>query len=330
MFDCLAAHMPAAELSDIRRTHDPEERKAWQALRAGEPERAMAHYQQRGQLHLHDTRDAAGEQAVRRWHALTCEHGLREVALIADASNREIDRLNARAQHLRAEHGEVGGREIALQSVHYGLRQGDRVAFTAQHRPPGQARVENGTRGEITHVDHDGRAIVALDGSDRRIVLAGEDLEALRLGYAAHIYRQQGATVDRAVVLTGGWQTSKESSYVEASRARHGTDWYVAREELGREGEDVDRITRLGQAMRQTRAQRPSVADGSSTPPAGSSLTLTRTLGTTLAHWALRIVNMELRPCMTGTAPTWTAGGNGSPVQPKGRFGTRKWYPALF
>jgi hypothetical protein len=65
----------------------------------------------------------------------------------ADASNREIDRLNARAQHRRAEHGEVGGREIALQSVHYGLRQGDRVAFTAQHRPPGQARVENGARG---------------------------------------------------------------------------------------------------------------------------------------------------------------------------------------
>jgi hypothetical protein len=79
------------------------------------------------------------------------------------------------------------------------------------------------------------------------------------LAYAGHIYRQQGATVDRAVVLTGGWQTSKESSYVEASRARHGTDWYVSREELGREGEDVDRIARLGQSMRQARAQPPSV-----------------------------------------------------------------------
>jgi conjugative relaxase-like TrwC/TraI family protein len=260
MFDRVAAHVPAAELSDIRRTQDPEERRAWQALRAGEPELAMAHYQQRGQLHLHDTRDAAGEQAVQRWHLLAREYGLREVALIADASNREIDRLNARAQHRRAEHGEVGGREIALQSVHYGLRQGDRVAFTAQHRPPVQARVENGARGEITHLGHDGRrVIVTLDGSDRQVALAGEDLEALRLGYSAHIYRQQGATADRAVVLTGGWQTSKESSYVEASRARHGTDWYVAREELGGEGEDVDRIARLGQAMRQTRAQRPSI-----------------------------------------------------------------------
>jgi len=260
MFDRIAAHVPAAELGDIHRTQDPEERKAWRALRAGEPERAMTHYRQRGQLHLRDTRDAAGEQAVQHWHALTREHGLREVALIADASNQEIDRLNARAQHLRAEHGELGEREIALKSAHYGLRQGDRVAFTTQHRPTGQARVENGTRGEITHIGpDDGHATVTIDGSDRQIVLAGEDLETLRLGYAAHIYRQQGATVDRAVVLTGGWQTSRESSYVEASRARQGTDWYVAREELGSEGDDLDRIARLGQAMRQTRAQTPSL-----------------------------------------------------------------------
>ena len=38
--------------------------------------------------------------------------------------------------------------------------------------------------------------------------------------YAQHVYRQQGATVDRSVVVTGGWQTSKESAYVEATRAR--------------------------------------------------------------------------------------------------------------
>ena len=72
--------------------------------------------------------------------------------------------------------------------------------------------------------------------------LAGEDLDSLRLGYAQHVYRQQGATVERTVVVTGGWQTSKESAYVEASRARHGTDWFLAREELGSQGQDADRV----------------------------------------------------------------------------------------
>ncbi len=260
MFDRITKHTPTAELHDIHRTHDPEERRAWQALRAGEPEQAMAHYHQRGQLHYQDTRDQAGEHAVQHWHTLTQQHGIREVALIADASNQEIDRLNARAQHLRTQHGELTEHEIALQAVHYGLRQGDRVAFTTQHRPPQAPRVENGTRGEVTHIDPEHNQVtVTLDGSDRQITLADDDLENLRLAYAQHIYRQQGATVNRAVVVTGGWQTSRESAYVEASRARHGTDWYVARDDLGSEGEDTDRTTRLTERMRQTHAQTPSL-----------------------------------------------------------------------
>jgi ATP-dependent exoDNAse (exonuclease V) alpha subunit len=101
MFDRLATHTPTAELSDIRRTQDPDERRAWAALRAGEPERAMAHYFNRAQLHFSNTRDESGEAAIQRWMTLAEEHGIRQVALIADASNTEIDRLNARAQHLR-------------------------------------------------------------------------------------------------------------------------------------------------------------------------------------------------------------------------------------
>ena len=103
MFDRLATHAPTAELADIHRTKDPAEQRAWQALRAVEPERAMAHYASRGQLHLSDTRDQVAEQAVQAWVALTEGRDVREVALIADAANTEIDRLNARAQHLRAE-----------------------------------------------------------------------------------------------------------------------------------------------------------------------------------------------------------------------------------
>jgi hypothetical protein len=43
---------------------------------------------------------------------------------------------------------------------------------------------------------------LALDGSHRAIRLGGDDIESLRLAYAQHVYRQQGATVDRAVVLS--------------------------------------------------------------------------------------------------------------------------------
>ena len=259
MFDRLTQHAPVVELETIHRTKDPDEQRAWQALRAGEPERAMAHYHARGRLHLADTRDEAAESAVQTWAQLTAHHDIRQVALIADASNKEIHRLNARAQHLRAQRSELGPDELPLASVHYGLRQGDHVAFITQHRPPGQARVENGTRGEVTDISHDRTVTLALDGSGRTLRLTGEDVESLRLAYAQHVYRQQGATVDRAVVLTGGWQTSKETAYVQATRARHGTDWHLARDQLGEDGQDPERITRLAQRMTNSRLQAPSV-----------------------------------------------------------------------
>jgi excisionase family DNA binding protein len=220
----------------------------------------MAHYQARGQLYFMDTRDEAGEAAVQRWSSLTEHHDIRQVALIADASNKEIDRLNARAQHLRAERGELGPHEVPLPHQHYGLREGDLVAFAAQHRPSGQPRVENGARGQVTHISEHGGLTITLDGSDRQVRLAGEDLESLRLGYAKHVYRQQGATVERSVIVTGGWQTSKETAYVEASRARQGTEWFLARDELGAEGQDERRVMRLAGRMRQSRAQTPSLA----------------------------------------------------------------------
>ena len=259
MFDRLARHAPTVELADVHRTEDPAERRAWQALRAGEPERAMAHYASRGQLHLSDTRDQAAEQAVQTWAALTEGRDIREVALIADAANTEIDRLNARAQHLRAERGELGNYEIPLPGVHYGLREGDLIAFTAQHHPKGQPRIENGTRRQVSAIG-ERCVIVTLDGSQRNVQLTCDDLESLRLAYAQHVYRQQGATVERSVVLTGGWQTSKETAYVEATRARHGTDWFIARDDLGEEGQDAGRITRLSQKMANSRAPTPSLA----------------------------------------------------------------------
>ena len=82
----------------------------------------------------------------------------------------------------------------------------------------------------------------------------------MRLGYAHHIHRAQGATVTRTLVVTGGWQTSKEPAYVEASRARQGTDWFVSRDDLGVEGHDTDRIQRLATNMRRSHAQTPSLA----------------------------------------------------------------------
>jgi conjugative relaxase-like TrwC/TraI family protein len=234
--------------------------QAWANLRAGRPERAMAHYRAQGRLHMADTRDQAVEQAVADWAKLTETLPVEQVALISDASNKEIDRMNARAQHHRAQRGELGESEIEIPGTHYAVRQGDRVALIDQHHEPGRQRFENGERGQILNVNQAGEVSVQFEITGRRATIAGEDLANLRLAYASHIHRAQGATVDRTVVVCGGWQTSKEPAYVEASRARHGTDWYLSRQDLGEEGHDTDRIDRLAEAMKTSRAQTPSLA----------------------------------------------------------------------
>ena len=260
MFERLGELAPSAELSNIRRTLDPAEQRAWADLRAGRSDRAMAHYHARGQLHMENTRDEAVERAAQKWAALTETHDPSEVALISDASNQEIHRLNARAQHFRAERGELGELEIPVPGVHYGLRQGDRVAMIEQHHEPGAPRIENGSRGEVLDITPAGEVLVEFDVTGRRRTFAGDDLAGVRLGYAQHIHRAQGATVTRTLVVTGGWQASKEPAYVEASRARQGTDWYVSREDLGVEGHDTDRIYRLAENIGRSHAQTPSLA----------------------------------------------------------------------
>jgi len=260
MFDRLADLVPSAELSNVRRTLDPREQQAWADLRAGRPERAMAHYHREGRLHLSDSREEAVEHAVEQWASLTESHPIEQLALISDASNKEIHRMNARAQHHRAERGELGDVEVPVPGVHYGLREGDRVALIEQHRERGLPRVENGERGEVIGIGRGGEVLIEFDETGERRSFVSEELSKVRLGYAQHIHRAQGATVTRTLVVTGGWQTSKEPAYVEASRARRGTDWFLSREELGMEGQDSDRIERLAHNMRQSRAQTPSLA----------------------------------------------------------------------
>ena len=259
MFDRLSMLAPCAELASVHRTKDPAERRAWSDLRAGRTDRALAHYLANGRLHVGDTRDEAVELAVRDWARLTESHPIGEVAMISDASNKEIARLNARAQHYRAERGELGELEVDVPGTHYGVRRGDRLALIDQHHEPGRPRIENGSQGVVLDVSESGEVHVQFDVTGQQRTLMGEDLSRVRLGYAQHIHRAQGATVTRALIVTGGWQTSKEPTYVEASRARNGTDWYVNREELGVEGHDSERIERLAVGMRRSRRQTPSL-----------------------------------------------------------------------
>jgi conjugative relaxase-like TrwC/TraI family protein len=118
-------------------------------------------------------------------------------------SNNEIHRLNARAQHYRAERGELGELEVQVPNVHYEVRRGDRVMLIDQHHQLGEERIENGSRGEVLDITPTGEVVVEFDVTGRRRTIAGDDLDKVRLGYAQHIHRAPGR--DRHPHARGHW-----------------------------------------------------------------------------------------------------------------------------
>jgi ATP-dependent exoDNAse (exonuclease V) alpha subunit len=109
MFEEIERDAPTVRLQEVRRTSDPEERRAWADLRAGRAEEAMAHYQARGQLHFADTRDETVEAAVKQWSELAKPEGAGEVALMSERPRAAPTR---RARRTRRPRGRTAGRGL--------------------------------------------------------------------------------------------------------------------------------------------------------------------------------------------------------------------------
>jgi conjugative relaxase-like TrwC/TraI family protein len=261
MFEQLHERVPTAELTEVHRARHGWEREAWQEVRAGEAERALASYQAHDRLHISNTREQAARQMVSAWDRARAERSGERLVMLTDASNVELDRINALAQERRADAGELGARSAELPDRPYDLSAGDEVIFTAALYQPGEPRIENGTLGTVSNVSGEDRlSIKTRGGHERQVELSTKEFAELRLAYAQHLYKAQGRTVDRAFVLTGGWQTDRERAYVALTRAQERTDIYVSREDLGEQGMDAGAIERLGEAMAESRAQEASIA----------------------------------------------------------------------
>jgi conjugative relaxase-like TrwC/TraI family protein len=261
MFAQLQNEVPTAELSEVHRAQQEWERDAWTQLREGQSQEALAAYEQHEQLHITNTREQAAEQMVADWAMAREQNPSERTVMLTDASNVELDRINALAQEHRAQTGELGEARAELPDRPYDLRAGDEVIFAASlWQPGGEPRVENGTLGKVREAGEDNRLTVETKGAhEREVAVDTSEFKDLRLSYAQHVYKGQGMTVDKAFVLTGGWQTDRERAYVALSRARQRTDIYTSHEDLGEQGIDTAAIENLAQAMSESNAKQPSI-----------------------------------------------------------------------
>lgn len=261
LFAELKERVPSAELTEVHRAQNEWERHAWAQVREGQAERALAAYQARDRLHVAETRQQAVERMAADWNRARFESPRGRTVMLTDASNKELDKINAIAQEHRAANGELGQDRVQLPDRPYGVAAGDQVIFTAPLYPKGQERVHNGTLGTVISTTQEGELRIQTQGAKQREVnINTNELKDIRLAYAQHVYKAQGLTAERALVLTGGWQTDRERAYVALTRAREQTDIYLSREDLGEQGMDAGAIERLGQAMTESHAQEASIA----------------------------------------------------------------------
>ena len=260
LFAQIAERAPSAELKEVHRAENQWERQAWEQLREGNATIALAAYDAHDRLHIADTREQAAAKMVADWNEQRMLSPEGRTVMLTDSSNKELDRLNQQAQEYRDQAGELGNDRATLPGTPYSLAAGDQVIFTKALYQPGQERVENGTLGTVKDIQDEHNLTIDTKGAKQREVgVNTKEFNDLRLGYAQHVYKAQGLTANNALTLIGGWQTDRERAYVALTRAREQTNIYTAREDLGRQGMNVEAIDRLAERIAESHAQQASI-----------------------------------------------------------------------
>jgi conjugative relaxase-like TrwC/TraI family protein len=257
-------HHAHVVLSRIVRAQDPADRRDQSLWRSGQHDRSLTGYGQRGRLVLSDVQARAEDRALEAAHA--DRQAGRSTLVVAQTSNEHLDALNARAQAIRAQHGELGGQEVALLGRPYGLRAGDEIQIRRPVTHPQLGRVTNGTTARVVDVDDmvvGGAATLALADDrhglfDKALLDAGQ----VRLAYVQHPFPAQGQTVDTCHVICSEHATA-EGSYVALTRARATTRIYAGWDRLDELSPDSDRetvVAAVAGRLGRTEPELPSIA----------------------------------------------------------------------
>ena len=241
------------------RALDPADRRDQQAFRDGDTLHALRGYAARGRVRIDDDIDEVSAQALGA--AQEDRRAGRVTLVIAQTSNESLDQLNAQAQSLRHQDGELTGAGIPMPGRPYELMAGDTVQIrrTVIH-PDAPEPLRNGTTAHVSRVDAD-REQVTLRLSERQEVTLDHDQMTtadLRLAYVQHPFPAQGQTSDTAHVIIAGYPT-QEGSYVALTRARQHTTIYAARDHEGPDEPQADPLTQLAARMSLTEPEVPSI-----------------------------------------------------------------------
>lgn len=238
MFAALRDQHGAAELHEVFRVRDKDQRAAFNAMHRGDFKTALTTFDKQGALHWSSTPEASRDALVAQYAADSAA-APEKTRFVFAYTNAEVHELNASIRAMRKERGELGeDHSLPTREVGRPFATGDRIQFTATaaNRAQKTAGLFNGGAGVITAIDEN-RVSVRLDapkGTPARDLSftvgpdaqAGE-FDAIRHGYAGTIYKGQGKTLDETYLLhSDNWRAS--SGYVALSRHRESVKLFAA------------------------------------------------------------------------------------------------------
>jgi len=225
-FGELLKRIGGARLAEIRRQDLPWEREVVRDLSEGRSSSALERLAREGRVHVKRTAPGALSALIDAWKE-KAECDLRQTRIFAPR-RVDVDELNSRAQGVLKGLGKLRGE--GLRAGDQTFFEGDRVMFLKNDRALG---VSNGDLGDVVRVGRLTRGLSVRLESGETVKLARSDLEKLSLAYAMTVHKGQGATVEWSFVLLGTRSQTRELSYVEASRARKETHYFLTERAAG-------------------------------------------------------------------------------------------------
>jgi conjugative relaxase-like TrwC/TraI family protein len=246
-----------AELTANVRAKDPAERGDQQLFRRHETEQALRGYDERGRVVVFDQRRQAEDAALDAAHA--DRRAGRRTTVISQTSNEHLDELNARAQAIRHQAGELGRHGAELSGRPYRLYPGDHVQVRRTIHHPDLGALRNGTTGQIIDVATGGLQVTLQlsDGREAALTRGQIDNADLRLAYVQHPFPSQGQTTDTGHLIVGEHAT-QQGSYVALTRARERTHIYAS-VDLLEPHDRGEQLAALAETISRTEDEIPSI-----------------------------------------------------------------------
>jgi conjugative relaxase-like TrwC/TraI family protein len=220
-------------LRKVMRQRDPDEQRALQELRDGNPDEYLEH--KHDEITVHETEVDALTTLTNAWHDAQLHHGRHEAVMIA-RDNLTRERLN-RAARAKLKHDE----QLGVQDVIIGGRgyaPGDRVISRRNDR---RQDVDNGTLASVIAIDADtGAMLLETDAGEPRALDHEYVAQHLEHAYALTAHGAQGATVQWAGVTGRPDEFTREWAYTALSRARETTTIHLISQRTERDRDRDD------------------------------------------------------------------------------------------